>query len=823
MLKHTIIAIALGLFITTTTFVQEASSQVMEQIQKVTADDAASGDNFGWSVGISGDIAVVGAIKDDDVDTDSGAAYIFEKDYDELDNWGQRKKVVAPTGFRSDFFGNAVSVSGDTIIIGAYLYNDGDPNTGSAYIFERNFGGANNWGNVLKLIPSDSTEDDRFGISVAIDGDTALVGAYGKNAAATESGAAYVFNRDQGGPEAWGEVIRLIAYDAAAYDYFGVSAGVDGDIAVVGSYNDDDNGSNSGSVYVFERNRGGPDVWGNIAKLTASDGAAGDTFGETVSVSGDRIIVGAKRHGAAGVDSGAAYIFERNQEGFGAWGQVAKLVAEDAAAGDYFGSGVSISGDIAAVGAGKDDDQGEDSGSLYIFMRNQDGPNGWGQSEKHVASAGAAAAGDVFGSSVSMRNGLLIAGALYNDGEATDAGSAYIFEATGSGPGTEPALVIPIGVPTSIGNEVGVPIELSGNGEEIAGVAFSIDFDETCLDFDLTDANADEIPDAVDFHVPASFDLSVSVDLLDTDGEIEITISDATPVETLADGDLATVHFTPTCAPALGDSIIAPVLFSSDPDVSFSDLAAVSIPGSAVDGSIAISYGIRGDCNDDGVVDVADMIGCELEIFDGDGDFWLDTPGGTFPGNPIGCDSNADTTVDAGDISCTTRLIFGHTCPGFRAYRSWLRPPRLELASRLDEMNPGVVVARIHFSPGDHYINTVVFSLDINEDVLRFDNSDMDGDGTPDAVRFSGVQVSSKSVNFDPADNSGELDFLISDRKRHPRIIEAGVLVEIEFQLMGPVRFLDDALFFSREVRPSFGSRLGSGVLGDVYVDRPMY
>ena len=118
------------------------------------------------------------------------------------------------------------------------------------------------------------------------------------------------------------------------------------------------------------------------------------------------------------------------------------------------------------------------------------------------------------------------------------------------------------------------------------------------------------------------------------------------------------MSFTTTCAPTAGETILAPVRFSQDPPASFGNLQAESVPGTSVGGSVEIHGGIRGDCNADGAVDAADPGACGLEIFDGDGDHWLELAAG-YPGSPVGCDSNADQIVDAGDLSCTARLIFG--------------------------------------------------------------------------------------------------------------------------------------------------------------------
>jgi hypothetical protein len=274
-------------------------------------------------------------------------------------------KLTASDGAAYDDFGYSVAISGDTVVVGTHYDDDNGFESGSAYVFERNQTGADNWGQVAKLTASDAAADDRFGVSVAISGDTVVVGAWGDADNGTQSGSAYVFERNQTGADNWGQVAKLTASDAAAGDWFGYSVAISGDTVVVGAPGDDDNGSQSGSAYVFGRNQTGADNWGQVAKLTASDGAAGDWFGYSVAISGDTVVVGAPYDDDNGAYSGSAYVFERNQTGADNWGQVAKLTASDAAAVDCFGISVAISGDAGAivVGADWDDDNGTDSGS----------------------------------------------------------------------------------------------------------------------------------------------------------------------------------------------------------------------------------------------------------------------------------------------------------------------------------------------------------------------------------------------------------------------------------------------------------------------------
>ena len=215
-----------------------------------------------------------------------------------------------------------------------------------------------------KFIASDASGDGHFGSSVAISGDTAVVGARRADGAGpTNSGSAYVFSRNQGGADNWGEVRRLTASDAAADDRFGSSVSISGDTVVVGAPSDDHAGPFSGSVYVFGRNQGGADNWGEVEKLTASDAEPEANFGRSLAISADTVVIGARRW--AGTTSDSAYVFERNKGGPDNWGEVNTLTASDGAAGDDFGAAVGINADTALVGAPQDD---VNKGAAYVIV-----------------------------------------------------------------------------------------------------------------------------------------------------------------------------------------------------------------------------------------------------------------------------------------------------------------------------------------------------------------------------------------------------------------------------------------------------------------------
>ena len=279
------------------------------QETKLLASDANGWDYFGWSVAIAGDVAVVGAPFNDDNGDYSGSAYVFRYNGS---NWVEEQKLLPSDGATEDWFGSAVAVSGDAVVIGAqYVHMDywtGGVSTspGSAYVFRYN---GSNWVEEQKLVASDGAVADEFGCSVAVSGDVAVIGAHRDDDACPggeaycDSGSAYVFRYDGLN---WVEQQKLLASDTATRDEFGWSVALDGDTAVIGSYRDDDFGHDSGSAYTFHFDGAS---WVETQKLLASDSARADHFGISVAVSGDTTVVGARCDADNGTDSGSAYVF----------------------------------------------------------------------------------------------------------------------------------------------------------------------------------------------------------------------------------------------------------------------------------------------------------------------------------------------------------------------------------------------------------------------------------------------------------------------------------------------------------------------------------
>jgi hypothetical protein len=395
-------------------YVFTRSGTTWSQETKLTAGDGAASDEFGFSVSVSGDTAVVGALRDDiDANTEQGSAYVFTRSGT---TWSQQAKLTASDGAASVFFGYSVAVSGDTAVVGAAAFGA----NGSAYVFTRS---GTLWSQQAKLTAGDGAVSDQFGYSVAVSGDTAVVGArFDDIGANTDQGSAYVFTRSG---TTWSEQAKLTAGDGAANDLFGFSVAVSGDTAVVGAHQDDIGvNSNQGSAYVFTRSGA---TWSQEAKLTAGDGAANDQFCWSVAVSGDTAVIGAYQDDiGANTDQGSAYVFTRSGT---SWSQQAKLTAGDGAAGDYVGWSVALEGDTAVVGAAADViGANTGQGSAYVFTRTG---TSWSQQAKLTAGDGAAS--DLFGSSVAVSGDTAVVGARFDDiGANSNQGSAYVFTRSGT-------------------------------------------------------------------------------------------------------------------------------------------------------------------------------------------------------------------------------------------------------------------------------------------------------------------------------------------------------------------------------------------------------
>ncbi len=393
----------------------------------LTANDYQPQDNFGQALAVDGDWMVVGAPSDDTTNgVDAGGVYLYQRNSGGSSGWNEVKKVVAGDGAASDFFGQAVSLSGDTVAVGAYQQDSQATNAGAVYIFQRDQGGPDNWGQVTKITIADGVAEDYFGYSLALDGDTLVVGAYQEDSRGTDAGAAYIFERNQGGTDNWGLTKKITGSDGESGDGFGYSVDIDADRVVVGAYKEDSQGTDAGAAYLFERGQGGANNWGQLKKLISPAwDPQGDEFGTSVGIDDNRIVVGIPKSEA---DFGSANVFEQNTGGTNSWGYHSTLAEE----GGLFGQAVAIEGDRILVGIpGVKNQWNIQVGLVYLYEL---GEYGWelinGQ-ELFIRKFGEDY--EPIGQSVALDGDTVMVGSPLGDvmGQ-TDAGLVFEFEAYGS-------------------------------------------------------------------------------------------------------------------------------------------------------------------------------------------------------------------------------------------------------------------------------------------------------------------------------------------------------------------------------------------------------
>lgn len=327
--------------------------------------------------------------------------------------WVEIGKLRGSDTDANDQFGGAIAVDGDTLVVGAYGKDGG---TGAAYVFERLPGPPPRWRETKKLIPS-FPGDDGFGSWLDLSGDTVAIHASGDGEL---QGATCLFSRDVGGPGAWGAVGRFAIDHSDSLALSGGWMGRGSIFADVGGNLD------AGAVYVFEQGPAGPADWHYVTTLTASDASAQDHFGDLLAISGGRMLVGAPQVRDLGIDAGAAYVFERDETG--AWVEVVKLLASDGDELDDFGGAVDLdaeTGIVGAAGAGTDE-------AAYLYERDAEGI--WVEVVKLQPSDGILPA--AFGDAVAVDGDVAVVGAWAHrppGGEAE--GAAYVYERHFGGPG----------------------------------------------------------------------------------------------------------------------------------------------------------------------------------------------------------------------------------------------------------------------------------------------------------------------------------------------------------------------------------------------------
>lgn len=393
---------------------------------RITSSDVEPFDAVGFSVAIDGNVVAVGVTADGTGSISYGSVYIFR--FDGLNYWSQEAHLNALVQQANDQFGNAVAVSGDLIVVGMKNEDDTCPvpgicsESGAAFVYRFN---GSSWILEATLAASDAESGFFFGQSVAVRGDFIVVGAHGANDNGVSSGSAYIFHYNG---TAWVEVAKLLASNAATLDRFGHAVAIGFDTVVVGAILN----NGTGAAYIYNRNVGGADNWGEVIRLTGTDTDAGDQFGNAVSISGNAVAIGARGDDDNGTSSGSVYVFRF--DGLN-WTQEDKLTASDGEADDRLGNSLAISGDVLVSGARRDDDACPadpncNSGAGYVFRF--DG-NNW--SEEVKLTSDPSDPGAEFGFAVAVSNDMAIFGAPLEGPE--NRGAAYIsrglFDCNGNG------------------------------------------------------------------------------------------------------------------------------------------------------------------------------------------------------------------------------------------------------------------------------------------------------------------------------------------------------------------------------------------------------
>jgi len=376
--------------------------------RKLTATDGAANDYLGYSVALDGDTALVGAPYDDVTGMEQGSVYVFVRNGA---TWTQQARLTAQDGASFDYFGWSVALKGNLALVGA-IYGPGpaNPDQGAVYVFER---GGTTWFQQARLNANENTVGAQFGAAVALNGQTALIGAptYTSTPSYAITGAAYVFTRSG---VAWTQQARLNANDGEDGDHFGVAVALDGDTALIGAPNNAVTAGGQGAAYVFARNGAS---WTQRQRLTASNGAVDDHFGNAVALSGEKALIGAYLYGSD--DRGALYTFRRGATN---WTQTDQTLAPNPTAGARFGVSVALDGNTAVIGASLGLFQtGVDQRSAYVFVYGGE----WFLVRRLGPELGSA--NDRFGYAVALDGDTVLAGAYRGDAAANDQGAAYAF------------------------------------------------------------------------------------------------------------------------------------------------------------------------------------------------------------------------------------------------------------------------------------------------------------------------------------------------------------------------------------------------------------
>ena len=412
-MKHTIfVTLLIASLVYSTPNITLASTATPTETKLLSADPFVD-EEYGRAVAIDGDTAVIGAAANPVSSDRIGSADVYVRTNS---GWQFQQKLTAPDATSQSVFGVSVAIDGDTIVVGAHGDTNAGFASGAAYVFQRT---NNQWSLTQKLISSESSTWDSFGLSVGVDGNTIVCGAFGNSPSNTlPVGSAFVFRLIN---NHWVETQKLAASDASENNSFGVTVAIDGNTLIVGAIG---NSQFAGAVYVFEFDGSS---WIEQEKLMSHDRTPRVIFGYRLGIDGDTIVVASEGRGDPPIEFSAAYIFRRTPSG---WHQQKKITTDDVFVNGRlenmgrFGLTVAVSGDTVVVGSPNDPTINYFSGSAYIYRRTSE--SNW-TVDQHIFPSDAAR-DDSFASAVAISGDTAVMGAWVKFSPLPFAGAVYIYD-----------------------------------------------------------------------------------------------------------------------------------------------------------------------------------------------------------------------------------------------------------------------------------------------------------------------------------------------------------------------------------------------------------
>ncbi len=377
--------------------------------QEINNPSPTENDRFGSSVSIYGDSCIIGAYLEDTGEDNAGSVYIFTRSGT---SWSLEQEIHNPSPTADDYFGSSVAIYGDTCIIGAYQEDTGGSAAGSVYIYTRS---GTTWSLQQEIHNPSPTADDKFGYRVSIYSDSCIIGAYLEDTGEDDAGSVYIYTRSG---TTWSLEQEINNPSPVADDKFGDRVSIYGDTCIISAYGDDTGESSAGSVYIYTRSG---TTWSLEQEINNPSPTADDYFGYSVSIYGDTCIISASHEDTGFDQAGSVYIYTRSGT---TWSLEQEIHNPSPTADDRFGFSVSIYSDTCIISASYEDTGESGAGSAYIYTRSG---TSWSlEQEIHNPSP---TADDNFGWSVSIYSDSCIIGAYQEDTGADSAGSAYVFTA----------------------------------------------------------------------------------------------------------------------------------------------------------------------------------------------------------------------------------------------------------------------------------------------------------------------------------------------------------------------------------------------------------